>query len=83
MKLTVDLKNCYGISELVHEFDFSNTNGYAIYAPNGFMKTSFSKTFDDLAKGRETKDLIFPERASSRVIKDDVGNDVEIGRAHV
>ena len=76
MKLTVDLKNCYGISELVHEFDFSNTNGYAIYAPNGFMKTSFSKTFDDLAKGRETKDLIFPERASSRVIKDDVGNDV-------
>lgn len=76
MKLSVDLKNCYGISELVHEFDFSNTNGYAIYAPNGFMKTSFSKTFDDLAKGRETKDLIFPDRVPARVIKDDAGNDI-------
>lgn len=76
MKLSVDLKNCYGISELVHEFDFGNSNGYAVYAPNGFMKTSFSKTFDDLAKGRDTKDLIFPDRASSRVIKDDAGNDI-------
>ncbi|WP_082033841.1 hypothetical protein [Pseudomonas sp. PI1] len=76
MKLSVDLKNCYGISELVHEFDFNTTKGYAIYAPNGFMKTSFSKSFDDLAKGRETKDLIFPDRASSRVIKDDAGNDI-------
>ncbi|RCS59750.1 hypothetical protein [Parvibium lacunae] len=76
MKLIVNLENCYGISELVHEFDFSNTNSYAIYAPNGFMKTSFSKTFDDLAKGRDTKDLIFPDRASSRVIKDDAGSDI-------
>jgi len=76
MKLSVDFKNCYGISELVHEFDFSNTKGYAIYAPNGFMKTSFSKTFDDLAKGRETKDLIFPDRQSARIIKDDAGNDI-------
>ncbi|WP_426166314.1 hypothetical protein [Pseudoduganella sp. R-34] len=76
MKLSVDLKNCYGISELVHEFDFSNTNGYAVYAPNGFMKTSFSKTFDDLAKGRETKDLIFPDRVSGRAIKDDAGKDI-------
>jgi len=76
MKLSVDLKNCYGISELVHEFDFSNTKGYAIYAPNGFMKTSFSKTFDDLAKGRETKDLIFPDRQSARVIKDDAGTNI-------
>lgn len=76
MKLSVNLKNCYGISELVHEFDFSNTNGYAVYAPNGFMKTSFSKTFDDLAKGRETKDLIFPDRVPGRAIKDDAGNDI-------
>ncbi|MCB5183978.1 hypothetical protein LG201_02015 [Methylobacillus gramineus] len=76
MKLTVDLKNCYGISELVHEFDFNVTNSYAIYAPNGFMKTSFSKTFDDLAKRRETKDLIFPDREPSRFIKNDTGNDI-------
>ena len=76
MKVSVALANCYGISELVHEFDFGNTNGYAIYAPNGFMKTSFSKTFDDLAKGRETKDLIFPDRVPARVIKDDAGKDI-------
>lgn len=76
MKLKVDLKNCYGINELVHEFDFNMTKSYAIYAPNGFMKTSFSKSFDDLAKGKETKDLIFPDRVSNRVIKDDAGNDI-------
>jgi hypothetical protein len=76
MKVSVALANCYGISELAHEFDFSNTYGYAIYAPNGFMKTSFSKTFDDLAKGRETKDLIFPDRVPARVIKDDAGIDI-------
>lgn len=76
MKISVDLKNCYGISELVYDFDFTVTNGYAIYAPNGFMKTSLSKTFDDLAKGRETKDLIFPDRVSARVIKNDAGTDI-------
>ncbi|MCC8616570.1 hypothetical protein [Xanthomonas vesicatoria] len=76
MRLSVDLKNCYGISELVHEFDFTNSNGYAIYAPNGFMKTSFSKAFDDFSKGRETKDLIFPDRASNKLIKDDAGIDI-------
>lgn len=76
MKLSVNLKNCYGISELVHEFDFNITKSYAIYAPNGFMKTSFSKTFDDLANGRETNDLIFPDRESGRKIKDEAGNDI-------
>ncbi|OAX87997.1 hypothetical protein A7D16_13475 [Xanthomonas nasturtii] len=76
MRLSVDLKNCYGISELVHEFDFTNSNGYAIYAPNGFMKTSFSKAFDDFSKGRETKDLIFPDRASNKLIKDAAGTDI-------
>lgn len=76
MKLYVDLKNCYGISELVHEFDFNVTKCYAVYAPNGFMKTSFSKTFDDLAKGKETKDLIFLDRVPSRIIKDDAGNEI-------
>ena len=73
MKLNIDLKNCYGISELNHCFDFTASNGYAIYAPNGFMKTSLSKTFDDHAKGRETVDLIFPDRESSRSIKDSAG----------
>lgn len=76
MKLSIVLKNCYGISELIHDFDFKITKSYAIYAPNGFMKTSFSKTFDDLANGRETQDVIFPDRKSGRNIKDEAGNDI-------
>ncbi|WP_186165066.1 hypothetical protein [Burkholderia gladioli] len=76
MKLNIDLKNCYGISELTHCFDFTTSSGYAIYAPNGFMKTSLSKTFDDHAKGRESVDLIFTDRISSRAITDAAGASV-------
>ncbi|RQS11419.1 hypothetical protein DIE07_11815 [Burkholderia sp. Bp9002] len=76
MKLNIDLKNCYGISELTHCFDFTTSSGYAIYAPNGFMKTSLSKTFDDHAKGRDSVDLIFADRISSRVITDAAGASV-------
>lgn len=76
MKLNIDLKNCYGISELTHCFDFTASNGYAIYAPNGFMKTSLSKTFDDHAKGRDPVDQIFPDRVSSKSILDANGANV-------
>lgn len=44
-KLSVNLKDCYGIESLNHEFDFSNGNTFCIYARNGLMKTSFAKTF--------------------------------------
>ncbi|MBY0412574.1 MAG: hypothetical protein K2Q18_00340 [Bdellovibrionales bacterium] len=73
MKLNVDLKNCYGISELNHCFDFTDSSGYAIYAPNGFMKTSMSKTFDDYAKGRDSGDLIFTDRVTTRALTDGTG----------
>lgn len=73
MKLNVDLKNCYGISEMTHCFDFTTSSGYAIYAPNGFMKTSLSKTFDDYAKGKDSVDLIFSDRVTSRAITDSNG----------
>ncbi|WP_095149052.1 hypothetical protein [Pseudomonas sp. Irchel s3a18] len=56
-KLKVSLNNCYGISSLDHNFDFDPTKikskAYAIYAPNGSMKTSFSKTFEDIAGGKK------------------------------
>jgi len=65
-KLKVALKNCYGIQSLDHEFDFSvgtpekpKARAYAIYAPNGSMKTSFSKTFEALAKGDVPKEERF------------------------
>jgi len=44
-KLTVDLENCYGIKRLVTEFDFTARRTFAIYAPNGAMKSSFAEAF--------------------------------------
>ncbi len=55
-KLHVSLTNCWGIQSLNYEFDFrvgpmNKTRAYAIYAPNGMMKSSFAKTFEALSKG--------------------------------
>jgi energy-coupling factor transporter ATP-binding protein EcfA2 len=69
--LNVSLKNCYGIKGLDCKFNFGNTKPYSIYAPNGFMKTSFSKTFFDLQNSETSKDLIFPERETNRIITDE------------
>lgn len=74
--ITINLENCYGIHKLQYEFDFSDSSAYSIYAPNGFMKTSLSKTFDDISKGRQTQDIIFPERVTLRDVKDGLGNDI-------
>lgn len=60
-KVTCNLTNCYGIQNLQYEFDFSNTNAISIYARNGLMKTSFSKTLKKIQEGKEKeiKDEIF------------------------
>lgn len=44
-KLNINLENCYGIKKLQKEFDFSDRSAFVIYASNGSMKTSFTKTF--------------------------------------
>lgn len=75
-KLTINFENCYGIKKLEYSFDFSKKNTYSIYAPNGFMKTSFSKTFLDLSQKRDSVDLIFPDRISIRNIKDEANVDI-------
>ena len=80
-RLTVKLENCYGIQKLEHTFDFSKCDfskcrTYAIYAPNGSMKTSFAKTFKDLSENKISKDLMFINRVSSRELKKD-NNDLE------
>jgi len=62
-KLSLNLKNCYGIGKLEEELEFKH-KGYAIYAPNGVMKTSFAKTMLDLSKGDHPSDLVFPDRES-------------------
>ena len=60
-KLNINLKYCYGIGKLEAELEFKH-KGYAIYAPNGVMKTSFAKTMMDLSAGNTPKDLHFPDR---------------------
>ncbi len=51
-RVSVDLENCYGIKKLREQFDFSQERVYAIYAPNGAMKSSLASTFLDVANGR-------------------------------
>jgi hypothetical protein len=80
-RVSVDLKNCYGIKALEREFDFGDTRAYAIYAPNGAMKSSLAQTFQDVATGTPSSDRIFPARTTTRKITDEHG--VEIDRDHV
>lgn len=71
-KLTVRLENCYGIGELVYEFDFSKSPfAYSIYAPNGFMKTSFLRTMADRSSGAEPKDRHFPRDSKAELLLED------------
>lgn len=73
-KIDINLQYCYGISTLLHEFDFSNNNmPVVLYAPNGTMKTSLAKTMRDYSKGVAPKDLIFEERVSSCTVVDEFG----------
>lgn len=74
--IKVTIENCYGISKLEHEFDFTETNSYVIYAPNGVMKSSFANVFDDYSKDKDSSDLVFRDRISLRKIIDASGDDV-------
>ena len=74
--LTVKFEYCYGIKKLEYKFGFSSKT-FAIYAPNGVMKTSFTKTFHDIARGDITKDLAFPERETVRDVKRDDTHDLD------
>ncbi|WP_444945540.1 hypothetical protein ACJJIP_15670 [Microbulbifer sp. VTAC004] len=74
-KLKVELSNCYGISSFDEVFDFTNdrnqAKAYAIYAPNGLMKTSFSKTFEALSRGELPKEERFNRESNCVVEADD------------
>lgn len=72
--LKIKLKDCYGIHSLKHEFDFRSGNGqsakpkaYAIYAPNGSMKTSFARTFEDLSAGKAPREERFNRQSTCDV----------------
>ena len=76
IKLNVELENCYGIKKLQIQFNFSQHQAYAIYAPNGAMKTSLAQTFKDVADATASKDRIFPDRVCKRKITDENGHDL-------
>ena len=76
-KISIQLENCYGIGQLAYKFDFNDAKAYSIYAPNGFMKTSLSKTFLDLSKNKNSSDLIHPDRVTTREIKDENDTDLK------
>ncbi len=73
-KLEINLENCYGIGRLNYSFDFSKSNSYLIYAPNGTMKSSFAKTFSDISKNDKKItpcDRIYESRKTSYDVKID------------
>lgn len=72
--LSVNLKNCYGINGFEHSFDFSKGKNIIIYAPNGTMKTSFSKTFLRLSKNQKPEELLHGNEPICNIKTD--GNDV-------
>ena len=75
-RVRVQLENCYGIKKLDHEFNFSERRAYALYAPNGSMKSSFAETFKNVAEGKPSSDRIFSSRATLRKITDENGADL-------
>lgn len=60
-------ENCYGLKQFnLPNINFSYCNKALIYAPNGVMKSSLSKVFEDISKGsNSTADRIFPNAISS------------------
>ncbi len=76
-KLKIKFKYCYGIRSFEHEFDFSQKSPYLIYAPNGSMKTSFAKSFQDFSNSKTPCDLVFTERETICEINDENGNSIQ------
>lgn len=64
--LSGHFENCYGLKLFnLPNINFSRCNKAMIYAPNGVMKSSLAKVFDDISKGAETSDRIFRDAVSS------------------
>ncbi|MDP9412888.1 MAG: phage infection protein [Pseudomonadota bacterium] len=75
-RVKIDLQHCYGIKALKHEFDFTGKPAWALYAPNGVMKSSFAETFFDASQGRKSEDRIFKDREAVRHITDETGTEI-------
>jgi len=75
-KVNVRLENCYGIKKFENEFDFSDKTAFIIYASNGSMKTSFTKTLKNISNGESPKEEVFG-RESTYSIEDEKGESVK------
>lgn len=65
-ELKIHFENCYGIKRMQHTFDFSKSKVQIVYAPNGSMKSSFAKTFEDISLDKASEDRIFNDRVCHR-----------------
>ena len=70
-KVSIKMANCYGIKQLEYVFDFEKYKNYLIYASNGMMKTSFTKTFSALHAGKKPKDEVYGKKTTCDVLNDD------------
>lgn len=62
--LKIEMANCFGIRHFSKEFEFEpGQNTILVYAPNGTMKTSFSKAM--LCKSGNAKKLVLSDRFHS------------------
>lgn len=71
-QLKINLKNCYGIRQLNHTFDFSKRRVIGIYAANGVMKTSFANTFYQISLGKEPEEKVYSKKPYCEIKIDDV-----------
>lgn len=69
--VSIKFSNCYGIKQLEYDFDFKKHPNYLIYASNGMMKTSFTKTFQALRNGKKPTDEVYGKRTTCDVLVDD------------
>ena len=71
----INFANCFGIKKFSKDFDFTQHRSILIYAPNGTMKTSFSKSMQLLSQGKANKinDRIHPEKTVICDVKDENG----------
>lgn len=70
-QVSIKLSNCYGIKSLEYVFDFKKRKNYLLYASNGMMKTSFTKTFKALSLGKKPADEVFQRKTTCEVKVDE------------
>lgn len=71
-KVNVNLECCFGIKKMNYLFDFSDDNVITVYARNGLMKTSFSKTLKKIQDDKKDsiRDEIFGLDGIVNITKD-------------